>query len=131
MLAWHILRSCALGIVIAVISPAFAQKPTVVDGDTVKFDGKVIRLRNHNAPETSASRGKHAPKCDLERELGEKAKERLKEIVANGKTIEIGKPVARDVYGREVAVMKVDGRDPGDILRAEGLAKRSKGNWCR
>jgi endonuclease YncB( thermonuclease family) len=87
-------------------------------------------LRNHNAPETDASRGEHAPKCDRERELGQKPKARLQEIVKSGKNIEIGKPVARDVYGRDVSVMKVDGRDPGEILRAEGLAKRSKGNWC-
>ena len=60
----------------------------------------------------------------------EKAKTRMKEIITNGKNIEIGKPVARGVYGRDIAEVKVDGRDPGDILRAEGLAKCHKGSWC-
>jgi len=80
--------------------PVVAEKPTVVDGDTVKIDGQRKRLRNHDAPETGASRGEHAPKCDRERQLGEASKARFKEIIDGGKNIEI-KTVGRDKYHRE------------------------------
>jgi len=110
--------------------PVVAEKPTVVDGDTVKIDGQRKRLRNHDAPETGASRGEHAPKCDRERQLGEASKARFKEIIDGGKNIEI-KTVGRDKYHRDVIEMKIDGKDPGKQLIAEGLAKRRKGNWCQ
>ena len=108
--------------------PVVAEKPTVVDGDTVKIDGQRKRLRNHDAPETGASRGEHAPKCDRERQLGEASMARFKEIIDSGKNIEI-KTVGRDKY--DVIEMKIDGKDPGKQLIAEGLAKRRKGNWCQ
>jgi endonuclease YncB( thermonuclease family) len=112
------------------VAERLAEKPTVVDGDTVKIDGKRKRLRNHDAPETSASRGRHAPKCEAERIKGEASKARFKEIIDNAKTIDI-KTVARDKYHRDVIEMKVDGKDPGKQLIAEGLAKRHKVDWCR
>lgn len=111
--------------------PAVAEKPTIVDGNTIKVDGKRMRLRNHDAPETSASRGSHAPKCERERQLGEAAKARLQEIVKNGTDVKVSDPVAIDKYRRPVVIMTVDGKDPGKQLIAEGLAKRRKADWCQ
>jgi endonuclease YncB( thermonuclease family) len=66
--------------------------------------------------------------------LGLRAKARLKQLVKSGKiTLERG--LGREHYGRELARLRIDGRDVGDILMAEGLAKPfnlrpPKPVWC-
>jgi endonuclease YncB( thermonuclease family) len=100
----------------------------VVDGDTVKAPyGVTYRLLGFDAPET------HFAKCDAERELGFAAKQRLEELLATSevKVIESGK---RDKYGRTLAQLTANGRDVGDILIGEGLARPYHGerrkSWC-
>jgi endonuclease YncB( thermonuclease family) len=56
-----------------------AAEIVIVDGDTVRMDGETIRLRGFDVPETCYAR------CDAERDLGEKAKARLAELVRSGK----------------------------------------------
>ena len=101
----------------------------VVDGDTVKAPyGVTYRLLGFDAPET------HFAKCKAERELGLAAKERLEQLVATTevKVIESGK---RDKYGRTLATLTANGRDVGDVLIGEGLARPYHGerrkSWCR
>ena len=101
----------------------------IVDGDTVKAPyGVTYRLLGFDAPET------HFAKCDAELELGLAAKQRLEELVATSevKVIESGK---QDKYGRSLATLTANGRDVGDILIGEGLARPYHGerrkSWCR
>lgn len=100
----------------------------VVDGDTIKAPyGVTYRLMGFDTPETRFA------KCDAERELGFAAKERLEELLnaSEVKVLESGK---RDKYGRTLAHVTADGRDVGDILIEEGLARPYRGerrkSWC-
>jgi hypothetical protein len=54
---------------------------TVVDGDTVRADGRVYRLVGFDMPES----GDHA-QCLSEQLLAARATERLRELLANGKS---------------------------------------------
>ncbi|WP_237358596.1 thermonuclease family protein [Rhizobium etli] len=99
----------------------------VTDGDTVHVAGEKAgtRLVGFNTPET------FSPQCRYERELGNRAKERLKELVSSP-NVQLTKvacacPTGTEGtdacnYGRSCGVLKVGGRDVGQILIAEGLA---------
>jgi micrococcal nuclease len=105
--------------------------PHVVDGDTLDIDGERIRIANIDAPEIGH------PQCDAEKRLGEVAKRRLKDLLANGR-IEVvrGDPAdgrMKDRYGRTLAIILVDGQDVGVVLVGEGLAREWRGRrepWC-
>jgi len=100
----------------------------VVDGDTIWLNGTNLRLEAFDTPE---------PYNDIcggqaEVELAHRASARLLELL-NGYqwTVETG---GADRYGRVLATIRIDGRDVGDILIQEGLARRwPDGNefWCR
>jgi micrococcal nuclease len=82
----------------------------VVDGDTIKSPAGVrYRLVGFDCPETFRA------KCDEELALG-LAASRL------------------DKYGRTLATLTVNGRDVGEVLISEGLARAYKGrkreSWC-
>jgi endonuclease YncB( thermonuclease family) len=109
--------------------PAFSSpsRIVVVDGDTIRIPGepKRIRLVGFNAPET------RDPQCAGEGALGDRATRRLKELVSSRRTDLTKVPCAcapgtegtdRCNYGRSCGILRVDGRDVGDILIAEGLA---------
>jgi micrococcal nuclease len=100
----------------------------VVDGDTIKAPyGVTYRLLGFDTPETRFA------KCDAERALGLAAKDRLEELLSTGevKVLESGR---LGKYGRTLANVTIDGRDVGDILIDEGLARPydggHRGNWC-
>jgi endonuclease YncB( thermonuclease family) len=100
----------------------------VVDGDTIHAPfGVKYRLMGFDTPEIFHSQ------CDAELELGMAAKERLEELLASGevRVIESGRT---DKYRRTLAHVEVDGRDVGEILIGEGLARPYKGqkrkSWC-
>lgn len=105
----------------------------VIDGDTfrvVKYEITVetFRLVGYDTPEI------FRPKCKYEKELGLKAKERLKEILAEG-AVNIERQKGRDKYGRSLAKVTIFGTPVGERLVAEGLAVRMPGkkrtqNWC-
>lgn len=100
---------------------------TVTDGDTIRIHGerKGTRLVGFNAPET------FKPRCTKELDLGKRATARLKELVATS-TVEVEivpcacKPGTQGTdacnFGRSCARLRVDRRDVGQILIAEGLA---------
>jgi micrococcal nuclease len=101
----------------------------VVDGDTIHYDGVIIRIEGLDTPET------HRSKCEAERALGMRATRRLLELV-NAGPFEIVQKGRRDTdkYGRKLRILKRDGRSFGDILIAEGLARPWEGrrrSWCR
>lgn len=99
----------------------------VVDGDTIWFKGEKIRLMGYDTPEPTTNI------CGGQKEtrLAALASNRLVELLnENQFTIERH---GKDRYGRTLAVVKIEGRDVGDILIAEGLARSwPDGNefWC-
>lgn len=100
----------------------------VVDGDTIWMDGVKIRVADIDAPET------HSPRCSHEADLGNKATQRLLELVNAGpfEAAHVGSR-DKDKYGRKLRVLVRNGRSFGDILVEEGLARTWDGArhpWC-
>lgn len=99
----------------------------VVDGDTIWLRGYKIRVADIDAPET------HDPRCQSEKELGDRATLRLQQLLDSGPVTLQSIDRDHDVYGRELRVVLVDGRSVGDTLVREGLARRYAGGrrpWC-
>lgn len=103
----------------------------VVDGDTVSIAGERIRIANIDAPEL------HQAKCDAEHRLAVVAKARMIALLASGEVVvHPGDPKdgrLKDRHGRTLATITVDGKDVGEIMIAEGLARPWEGKrrpWC-
>ena len=99
----------------------------VVDGDTVDHGFWRYRLAGFDAPEIGKA------KCASERALGERAAQRLREMVAEGVVDLTRKGRTLDPYHRRLAVLKVDSADVGERLIAEGLARpygSGRRGWC-
>ncbi|WP_018856426.1 thermonuclease family protein [Rhizobium sp. 42MFCr.1] len=100
---------------------------SVTDGDTIHVEGESngTRLVGYNAPEV------FSPRCTFEKELGDRATDRLKELVAAG-PVELARVSCacergtegtdRCNYGRSCAVLYAGGRNVSNILVGEGLA---------
>jgi endonuclease YncB( thermonuclease family) len=104
------------------------QAACVVDGDTIHYAGLKIRLEDIGAPET------YQYKCASERALGQRATNRLLELI-NAGPFELVNRGDRDEdrYGRKLRTIERNGRSVGEILVAEGLARHSDGarrSWC-
>ena len=102
-----------------------------LNGDTVVIAGTHIRIVNIDTPEI------HHAHCDAELRLGLVAKRRMIELLVLGKvTAHPGDPLdgrLKDRYGRTLATIEVDGRDVGEIMIAERLARPWTGKrqpWC-
>jgi micrococcal nuclease len=100
----------------------------VVDGDTVKLDGRSYRLVGFDTPETVFA------KCERERQHGEAATDRLRALIATAETrLEAS---GRDCkWGRECARLFVNGEDVREVMIREGLARPYGGrgpktDWC-
>jgi endonuclease YncB( thermonuclease family) len=111
---------------VANASPLDPGQVEVVDGDTIRVAGETFRLVGFDAPETYRAR------CASERELGNRATFRLRQLVARGgldlervacscRPGTEGTP--RCNYGRSCATLTSRGRDVGVALIAEGLAR--------
>ena len=107
------------------VSPAAGAAITVIDGDTVRVDGRTTRLVGFNAPET------WQPRCAAEKQLGDHAASRLRALVTGGDIAIAGVACAcppgtegTDAcnFGRACATLSVGGQDVGAILVGEGLA---------
>ena len=98
--------------------PNTADKTCVVDGDTIWLNGINVRLEGYDTPEpqTNICGG------DREKALADKASDWLVELL-NTRTWEVDLSGAQGSYGREIGTIKVDGRDVGEILVEEGLAR--------
>jgi endonuclease YncB( thermonuclease family) len=104
------------------------DRPWVIDGDTVIWRGKHIRIENLDAPEIG-----DRSRCKLERERGYGAKRYAIRLMQAGRTFEVYGFDHIDRFGRTVARLKVDGRDFGDLMMAAGVARPWRGgtsNWC-
>lgn len=116
--------------------PVTPAEVSVVDGDTVDALGERWRLtlpgdsaavpRGFDTPET------FRPHCEAERALGKAATARLREMVAAGGLV-LCAAGRVDRYGRQLGTLSAGGRNVGDVLLEEGLARRwpaKEREWC-
>ena len=106
-----------------------ATKTCLVDGDTIWLDGVKYRLADFDTPEPQT----HICGGQAEVALAKQASARMLQILN-------GNPWTIETYGyndrtgtRELATIWVAGRDVGDSLIAEGLARRWPNGpefWC-
>jgi endonuclease YncB( thermonuclease family) len=102
----------------------------VIDGDTFEdlATGDRYRLENIDTPET----GPRA-QCRAERELGDRATARARTFIAEARRLEVRRTGRTDRYDRIIAFVRIDGRDLGEMMIAEGLARPWRGRreaWC-
>jgi len=111
---------------------------TVVDGDTVRCDGQLMRLLGEGIPFVSGidtpEIGSHA-KCIKERKLALIAKGRLKELLEErGLQIEIKGYDDTPKHRPLINIYRTNGEEIGVKLLKEGFARewrpRHKNNWC-
>ncbi|MBN9335752.1 thermonuclease family protein [Devosia sp.] len=99
----------------------------VVDGDTIWLQGVNLRLESYDTPEP------YNDICGGQAEitLAKRASARLLQLLnGNTFTVETG---GKDRYDRVLAKIRIGGTDVGDILIAEGLARRWPNGeefWC-
>jgi len=105
-----------------------ASDVRIIDGDTINVRGITpnVRLVGFNAPET------WRPSCAAERQVGERARARLSQLVRNAASIEFERVACscrpgtegtdQCNFGRLCGSLFVDGQDVGRTLIGEGLA---------
>jgi micrococcal nuclease len=107
-------------------APVRPSDVTVIDGDTIQAHGRTIRLVGFDTPERTRAR------CEQERQLGERAEARLRQIVSGGglelrlipcscRTGTEGTPTCN--HGRVCGILWAHGRELGAILISERLAR--------
>ena len=104
-----------------------ARITCVVDGDTIWLDGTKIRIADIDTPEVTS------PNCAHELVLGNKATDRLTELLNDGPFALEPYGRDKDVYGRDLRIITRDGISLGKVLVSEGLAHDWDGrrhSWC-
>ena len=99
----------------------------VVDGDTFWIGGEKVRIAGIDAPET------HPSRCDDEARLGEAATGKLHDLLNSGAVTMTSIDRDRDVYGRLLRNVAVNGADVGDAMVSAGVAREYGGGrrpWC-
>ena len=99
----------------------------VVDGDTIWFRGQKIRVADIDAPET------HDYRCNSEKALGDRATNRLHDLLETGQITLQSIDRDEDTYGRKLRIVFVNGESVGETLVSEGLARYYGGGrrpWC-
>jgi endonuclease YncB( thermonuclease family) len=125
--AWPKLSTVSLPVTKSVSAP-ISISVRVIDGDTISLDdGRPnVRLLGFNAPETG-----NRARCEAERQRGEGAKRRLRELVSSGRSgfQQIACSCAPGAegtdacnFGRRCGTLRVNGVDVGATLISEGLA---------
>lgn len=99
-----------------------------IDGDTIEASGQRYRVANIDTPEMG-----DGARCAAERRHARRATQRARALIDAAQRVET-RPVGRtDRYGRVVAHVLIDGRDLGEALISEGLARPWRGRrepWC-
>ena len=127
-----ILYFCMITFVEAEIALRLYNDQYCYDGDTcyVIVDGKKtkIRLLELDTPEISK------PKCEIERELGLKARDYLNGLIAKASTIEFKTDYVEDYYGRTLSYLIIDGEDVSTKIVNNKLGvvydRYNKKDWC-
>ncbi len=102
-------------------------KNCVVDGDTFYLNGDKVRIAGIDAPET------HDYRCGSELALGNQATEMLHSLLNSGAVTMTSIDRDRDVYGRMLRNVAVNGQDVGEAMIAAGVAReygRGRRPWC-
>jgi endonuclease YncB( thermonuclease family) len=98
----------------------------VYDGDTFGMGTRDIRIANIDAPEV------HDYGCASEFQLGTRATERLRALLASGTPKLSGNGIDR--YGRDLRTVQINGKDVGQAMIGAGLARNYDGKqrqgWC-
>lgn len=100
----------------------------VIDGDTLFYHGRQIRIADIDAPEIGH------PQCDAELARAGRAKNRLQVLLNAGRFTLQAYERPRDRYGRELLIVTRGGQSLGGVLVSEGLAHPWVGHklpWCR
>jgi len=119
------------GPVLSVPGRPILEAITVVDGDTVRLSGgEKIRISNIDTPETPPRSS-----CSEEARLAQAATANLRSMVARARDVRFVPDWdrERDVYGRLLGRVVIDGVDVGEAQIAAGLAQRWQGHrawWC-
>ena len=79
-----------------------AQSVKVIDGYTIDIDGGRFRLSGFDTPET------YRAQCNAELQLGNRATDRLKQMVLDAGTIELRSAGTTDQYGRGIAQLMIN-----------------------
>ena len=100
----------------------------VVDGDSVRVGGQEWRVIGYDTAEIERAA------CEGERRLGLIARRRLGQLIGGAQRVALTGSGERDRHRRPLGRLLIDGRDAGDIMVAEDLARpynggRKKG-WC-
>lgn len=103
------------------------QQDCVVDGDTLRFSGMIVRIADIDAPEVQDF------KCPAEKALGDRATSELLRLVNAGpfQVVRYSRDV--DPYGRKLRILTRNGTSIGEQLVAAGLARTWDGErhpWC-
>lgn len=100
----------------------------VIDGDTFRLGDRKIRITGIDAPELAE------PRCPAEAALARRAADRLLVLLNQGPFVMVAHRLQRqDRRGRDLMVIRRDGKSIGRQLMDEGLAHRyigSKRSWC-
>lgn len=139
----RLLATLALALVFAIpalAAPQYLDKSRlrVVDGDTIAYRGKLIRIVGLNAPELRGA-------CPEEKALGKDAKAHAKGLVDGAKIIQAwfahkkrrDGVIVRDTdkYGRALAQISIDHEDWAQLMIEAKLAQPWDGHgpkpsWC-
>jgi len=111
-------------------SSSVAERMRVIDGDTLEDMREEItyRIVNIDTPETGSR-----ARCPAERDLGNRATNAVRTLLSSAERLELRPTGRTDRYGRTIAFVVIDGRDMGETLIAEGLARPWRGRrepWC-
>jgi endonuclease YncB( thermonuclease family) len=99
----------------------------VVDGDTFYINGDKVRIAGIDAPET------HDNRCESELALGNQATEKLHALLNSGAVTMTSIDRDRDVYGRLLRNVSVNGQDVGGTMVSAGVAREygsGRRPWC-
>ena len=92
----------------------------VIDGDTIKIMSENVRFLGIDAPEMKGA-------CAAESATARKAKARVATLISGAEVVVDRQ--GKDRHRRTLAIVKVRGADIGEILMAEGLARKWEKKW--
>lgn len=108
--------------------PNTSDKTCIVDGDTLWLNGVNLRLRNFDTPESRSNICGSFTEIDLARKATLRLQDLLNSSVWTIETFGID-----GTGNRRLATIEINGRDVGEILIDEGLARRWPDGdefWC-
>jgi len=107
---------------------AVRPKVTTLNADVLVIDGKHYRLANAYAPQPMPD-----ARCWAEAAAAKQATRVVSAMVGRAANVETTPTGKKDEYDRDLATIRIDGADLGEILFKDGLAARPTTghfDWC-